>query len=282
MKLAVPGDPGVAREARVLEALAVAGAADVPRVEVARDELLAVRWVAGPTLHAVRRSRTKGGALDGVIGTSLARLQAVGARWAAPFEAAPSFARSLLWVSPEQFALLGPAGRALTATVQASERAVQTLSWLTQTEATVAGAPTLVHADLRQANLLVRGRRVTFIDWEGAGLGDPARDVGSLLADDFRAWVEPATQAEVQSKRDRDAHARAVVRAWEAERRRLGARSLEHQRARIVGWLAEGLLRQASSAAHHHHHFAQHVVAAAVTLLEDPIGAARDLFGGQR
>jgi aminoglycoside phosphotransferase (APT) family kinase protein len=41
----------------------------------------------------------------------------------------------------------------------------------------------LVHGDLRWANALVDGERVRLIDWELACLGDPAWDVGGMLAD---------------------------------------------------------------------------------------------------
>lgn len=57
-------------------------------------------------------------------------------------------------------------------------------------------APALTHWDLKASNCLVwnggRGRRrthVKLIDWELAGLGDPAWDVGSVLAGYLTVWA---------------------------------------------------------------------------------------------
>ena len=56
--------------------------------------------------------------------------------------------------------------------------------------------PTLVHGDLRWDNLLVvpapgsrRRTRVLLIDWELAGPGETAFDVGTVLAEYLRVWV---------------------------------------------------------------------------------------------
>jgi hypothetical protein len=56
----------------------------------------------------------------------------------------------------------------------------------------------LVHADARWDNWIVLPRaeprepRVKLVDWELAGLGDPAWDVGAVFADYLRCWISSA------------------------------------------------------------------------------------------
>ncbi|HEX2021803.1 MAG TPA: phosphotransferase [Candidatus Thermoplasmatota archaeon] len=51
----------------------------------------------------------------------------------------------------------------------------------------------VVHGDLKWDNALVAdapgGPRVTLVDWEGAGLGDPAWDVGCVFVDHLAFWL---------------------------------------------------------------------------------------------
>lgn len=56
------------------------------------------------------------------------------------------------------------------------------------------GATCFMHGDVRFANVLVRegsgdGAQVTLVDWEFAGPGDPAWDVGCLLAEYADLWL---------------------------------------------------------------------------------------------
>ena len=82
----------------------------------------------------------------------------------------------------------------------------------------------LVHRDVKRANCVAHGGRIALVDWEMAGWGDPAWDVGSVLGE----RLEPAVAA---------AFWRAYVGA-----RRLGAadaeallgRSLRFAGARVV------------------------------------------------
>jgi aminoglycoside phosphotransferase (APT) family kinase protein len=50
----------------------------------------------------------------------------------------------------------------------------------------------LVHRDVKRANCVAHGARVTLVDWEMAGWGDPAWDAGSFLGERHRAPVAAA------------------------------------------------------------------------------------------
>jgi aminoglycoside phosphotransferase (APT) family kinase protein len=80
----------------------------------------------------------------------------------------------------------------LLARIQASEFVCERLGELSR----VNGDRGVVHADLRWENCLAlpapgarRRTRVLLVDWELAGRGDPAFDVGSVLAEYLRVWV---------------------------------------------------------------------------------------------
>ena len=80
----------------------------------------------------------------------------------------------------------------LVARIQASEFVCERLEELSRVD----GDRGVVHADLRWENCLAlpapgarRRTRVLLIDWELAGRGDPAFDVGSVLAEYLRVWV---------------------------------------------------------------------------------------------
>ena len=80
----------------------------------------------------------------------------------------------------------------LLARIQASEFVCERLGELSRAD----GDRGVVHADLRWENCLAlpapgarRRTRVLLVDWELAGRGDPAFDVGSVLAEYLRVWV---------------------------------------------------------------------------------------------
>jgi aminoglycoside phosphotransferase (APT) family kinase protein len=55
--------------------------------------------------------------------------------------------------------------------------------------APVCSSPTWAHGDFRPSNLVVRdGRIAAVLDWEMAGVGDPARDLGIATMPDWGAW----------------------------------------------------------------------------------------------
>lgn len=80
----------------------------------------------------------------------------------------------------------------LLARIQASEFVCERLGELGRAD----GYRGVVHADLRWENCLAlpapgarRLTRVLLVDWELAGRGDPAFDIGSVLAEYLRVWV---------------------------------------------------------------------------------------------
>lgn len=277
MKCAVPGDPGVEFDTAALRALEIVPRAPIPSVVAAGEGVLALEWIGAPTLHVERRRAGRGFEFDAVIGRALAKVQLDGRATALMQRPARGeLAGRFLWTTPELFSSLSPQAVTLFSRVHAHARALQSLHWLIEGERVAPKA--VVHGDLRQPNVLVSKRRVTFVDWEASGAGDPLRDVGSLLADDYRGWLRPESEAEQQSEEERTRHHSALLFAWEAEAVRRGYVLPVHHRARIVGWLADALLRHAYSLAHHRFEYDEPVVSAALELLDDPITWARSLF----
>lgn len=276
VKAAVRGDPGVAHERVVLSALRDVPA--VPRVLHASRGVLALEWIEGRTLWDVRRSVTQ--QPDAVIGEALARVQISGRAAVSAFVVRGDLAERLLWTSPELFASLGPAALGLFRQVQSSHLAMATLSRLLEEE-TVERA-LLSHGDLRQPNIMVHRGRVTFVDWELCGLGDPARDLGMLLAEDVRAWLLPRDLEEVLSRAALEQHARALMQGWERTAVELGYPVDAGHRARVLGWTGEALLKAAYTVAHHEAHLPRSLVEAGVAMLESPEQWSLELLGVRR
>jgi aminoglycoside phosphotransferase (APT) family kinase protein len=244
VKSSVRGDPGVDAERVALRALE--GLPGTPRVVAEGRGVLVTELVEGPTLFALRRARGRGFAVDAEVGRTLARLQRGGAQSSLVRRPARGdFVGRALWPTPEFVASLSAAGAWLVGRVQAAPVAAR-LQWLLAREREAEALA--VHGDSRQANVLVSAAGVTFVDWEASGGGDPARDVGMLLADDVRCWLAPETRAERQGEAELRRHASALLGGWEAE---LGADA--ERRERVWGWLLESLLRHEFARAHHLH-----------------------------
>jgi Ser/Thr protein kinase RdoA (MazF antagonist) len=120
-----------------------------------------------------------------------------------------------------------PGLRAVIEIVQAAERLAVGLEaaaerWLPEA---------LIHGDIMGENLLVDGGRVHIIDWESAGRGDPAWDLGSALALTVTGRIAHMVVGGTSSRtEDRDdAAARATLESY------LAARSLsDAERTRLV------------------------------------------------
>jgi thiamine kinase-like enzyme len=266
VKAAVRDDPGVAHERSMLDALQPLP--QVPRVLHSTNGVLALEWLEGRTLWEARRRR--GPTPDEAIGAALAKVQREG-REATTSPVRGDLCERLLWTSPALFASLGPASLELFRKVHASRGAMHTLRWLLEGER----REVLVHGDLRQPNIMLHRRKVTFIDWEQGGLGDPARDLGMLIAEDVRASLLPRDEAEVISRAKVQQHARALNTGWEASAQGVPG---EH-RARVLGWVAEALLRSAFTMAFHEAQLPTALVEAAIAILEEPAASSRALLG---
>jgi thiamine kinase-like enzyme len=91
---------------------------------------------------------------------------------------------------------------------------------------------TLIHHDARWDNVLVSrgGTTVTLIDWETAAVGDPAWDVGSILADYLSQWLlsipssgnAPPEQALHLARRPLTSLHPAMSALWHAYQQRAG------------------------------------------------------------
>lgn len=277
VKAAVRGDPGVTHERVVLAALQeIPG---VPRVLHAGPGVLALQWLEGRTLWDVRRKAKQGAGPDGVIGAALAHVQILGRAAVSSFVVRGDLAERLLWTSPELFASLGPASLGLFRQVQSSRRAMATLTRLLEEE--TAERALLSHGDLRQPNIMVHRGQVTLVDWELCGLGDPARDLGMLLAEDVRAWLLPRDPHEVQSRAELEQHARALLDGWEGAAVELGYPVPAGHRERVIGWTGEALLRAAYTVAHHEAHLPQPLVEAGIEMLASPAEWSRQLLSSR-
>ena len=273
VKAAVRDDPGVAHERVVLGLLQ--GLSPVPRVVHSTKGMLALQWIEGRTLWNVRRARRQDP--SAAIGEALARVQLGGRAAVAAFTVRGDLCERMLWTSPALYASLGPASLALFRQVQANPQVIASLTALLEGE--TAERALLVHGDLRQPNIMVHGKKITFVDWELCGLGDPARDLGSLLAEDVRAWLLPRDEAELQTRAQLKRHAGALLEGWERTVAALGHAAAEDHRARVIGWTGEALLRAAYTIAHHEAQLPQPIVDAAIAMLESPREWSEELLG---
>ena len=189
----------LAHEAGVLRALA--------RVASLRDRIPAVVEYDGPSALLVLR--TPGGGRDWgahhalagfpvtqarALGTLLADVHALPADTVAeaPRGHAPMWGLSLLEPPIELVDELSAGGREVVARIQENRSLASRIASLGDG----LSAERLIHGDVRWENCVavaarpgLRRTRVLLIDWELAGRGVPAFDVGSVLAEYLRVWV---------------------------------------------------------------------------------------------
>lgn len=185
-----PGQPGLAVEAQLFNAAAAAG---VPEPEVhyvlqPEDGLgpgFIMQWLAGEALGArIARAETLAGVRDQLArqcGQLLARihqidLDAAGLR--EPLQVRePAEVIRLSWERYQAFATPQP-------------MIDFTARWLLD-HLPPPPEPGLVHGDFRNGNLMVSPEDgiVAVLDWEGAHIGDPMRDLGWLCTNSWRFGV---------------------------------------------------------------------------------------------
>jgi len=194
-----PDRSDLANEAAVLRALQACDGAGVSRVAagllafdparmVLVTELLAGsvdlrRWLDGA--RALPRWVGAG------IGGALAWLHGVrpASNGVGPLRRCDPFVLRLHRPALERFGDLSAGNLRLIRIVQATPVLTELLDDLRQ-----AWEPSVpIHADVRLDNVMVRAgrgiRQVRLVDWELAGLGDPAFDVGAALAMFVEAWI---------------------------------------------------------------------------------------------
>jgi aminoglycoside phosphotransferase (APT) family kinase protein len=185
---------------------------------------------------------------------------------------------------------LSAGGRDVVGRIQADRVLCERLERLR--DARVDGA--LVHGDVRWDNCLAatapgarRATRVLLIDWELAGRGDPAFDVGAVLAEYLRLWVgsipivtpsEPGRFAH-RARHPLDDMQPAMAAFWVAYKDARGGRVALRA---VVEMTAVRLLQSAVELADGLTSASAHVmtlVQLAANLLRDPDDAARGLLG---
>lgn len=277
---ATPTDPWSEREGALLASLAGGtGAFSTPRLLHRKPGLLLLSWLDGDTAWTRRRRRPAAGRPDDArAGRALAHLHA--GRSACTWPVAGSLSERLLWTSPADYASMSPATLALWRAVQHNQRAERTLARLVTRERSAPHA--LCHGDFRHANVFVSRGRVGVVDFEQSGLGDPARDLGTWLAEDLAAFLAPRHPREAVSLPTLRARAKAFLGAWETHASDLEAGA--DLRLRAMAWAGEALLQQAYSVTIHEGAWSereQHVTASALALLEQPGRWAKHFLGGR-
>jgi aminoglycoside phosphotransferase (APT) family kinase protein len=106
----------------------------------------------------------------------------------------------------------------------------------------------LVHRDVKRANCVANGARVALVDWEMAGWGDPAWDVGSVLGERHDAAVERAFwEAYARARRLRHSDkARLLRRARRFAGARIVQSAFEHTQE--VSALGDDVVRDIAAA----------------------------------
>jgi aminoglycoside phosphotransferase (APT) family kinase protein len=218
VKQALPAAaPGLAHEAAVLRLLAGVPelAAHVPEVVheepggacvVLRTPAGARDWTDGRGRAGVLRARALGRAIASLHRFDSDALEAPEPMWGLGLSEPPH----------AMVLQLSAAAQDVVARIQASRYVCDRLD-----ELRAAGAArAFVHGDLRWDNCLVvrasgarRGTRVLIVDWECAGLADPACDVGSVLAEYLRDWVASIPIVEPVDPGRLVAHARRPLAA---------------------------------------------------------------------
>ncbi|MHB8879174.1 MAG: phosphotransferase family protein [Myxococcaceae bacterium] len=253
-----PAHSGVVREGEVLSRLTplTAGGAcplSLPRL-FAFDRalgLVAVEWLApSETLHSYhRRTRRYGASLARGLGRAVGflhrvsreRAEALGPRAELTDEA--DLLECFLRMRPDFYSRLSLPGVELFSSVQADPGAITGLQRLSEP-----GGPereVLLHGDLKQANLLRVTRRggppLVLLDWELSAWGDPARDLGGLVADYALGALAPERANEELEPSSLRRTLRALLTAYADERGEHFAFD-EAVEQRVARWAGAALL----------------------------------------
>lgn len=246
---------GVVHEGRVLAVLTALAAETtaplaLPQVHAFDDALglLALRWLGhGQNLHYYHRFTQRYGAeLGRVLGRGLGWLHTEThsrlAAFPATIETPVSSVEPLVYLRVDQYARLSRAGMAFYAAVQDDGAAMRALVAMSRHEAT----PCLLHGDLKQANLLrVPGRppQVVFLDWELAHAGDPAADLGALIANYLPGWLAPRSHREAVDQTELVRFFAALLGSYRHQRGRRFPVEKDFS-LRVMRWAGASLLAQ--------------------------------------
>jgi hypothetical protein len=255
------GNVGVLREGSILErvgklSLDPTSPLHLPLVTAfdPAHGLLALEWIPnGETLHHFhRRSMEYPPELAHQTGHALGYLHRMTRERRSHFALADAFKdesdllECFLRMRPEFYARLSHVGVEFFALVQHDGLAVAGLQALAQQQLRESES-SLLHGDLRQANLLRVGKlpkgpfQVVFLDWELSFWGDPARDLGSLLSDYVLGWLAPEHKSEVLARSALASFAKEMLLGYRSGREEGFVLTREFQE-RTVRWIGAALL----------------------------------------
>jgi hypothetical protein len=144
----------------------------------------------------------------------------------------------------------------------------------------------LIHHDLRLANCVATMERLRIVDWESAGSGEPAWDVGSILADFLAFWVRSMELTVTHGQRLPAHRARISIRRLQPAIRSFwtayGAEQAEEFLPRAVQFAGARLIQTAVELTDRSSYLTPHAVMLlqlSENILSDPAGAARGLLG---
>jgi aminoglycoside phosphotransferase (APT) family kinase protein len=240
-------------------------------VDSSRDLLVLEHLDGVEPLHAARlRGREMDEACARGLGRALGRLHDVRPADEA-LMVAPTWALSLRRPTPDVLTDLSSASLAVIGIVQQSRPIAEALAELARSQA----PGCLIHGDMRLDNCLVtvpaaraRPPRLAVVDWELAGVGDPAWDVATVLCEYLAIWLRSIPLADSLSLDDSLALAEhplsevrpAVAAFWDAYRT---GRGLDRQCGfliRTTRWLGARLVQTAIEIAQTSSHLTRTVV----------------------
>ncbi len=254
-----PGNFGVLREGSILERVGPLGKMrgsplHLPSVYAfaPAQGMLALDWIlGGETLHHFhRRTQEYPSALAQQVGAGLGFLHRMSRQSRSSFALADTFRDDadlidcFLRMRPDFYARLSSVGIDFFASVQADAPAMAGLKLLSEQQHRETESA-LLHGDMRQANLLraPKGKSfgVVYLDWELSFWGDPARDLGSLLADYVLGWLAPEHRSEVLARPALAEFSRAMLKGYGGARE-AGFQFDANFQFRIVRWIGAALL----------------------------------------
>lgn len=297
-----PGNVGVLREGSVLERVQQLAEARgspllVPHV-FAFDPaggLLALEWLTqAETLHHYhRRTGEYPKPVARQVGLGLGYLHRMSRESPSRYALAEAFRdesdllECFLRMRPDFYARLSQVGIDLFASVQTDAAAMAGLQALSEAQAAHTAAGSLLHGDLRQANLVRVGRAklapVVFLDWELSLWGDPARDLGSLICDYVLCWLAPEHRTEVLSRVQLAAFCRALLLGYREAREPAFQLDGPFQE-RVVRWVGAAMLISVYGISHYEQQLdarALSVARHALDMLGAPARWPQSLWGVQ-
>ena len=238
-----PGDGGIEREALVLETLRSLDpsgplASSLPVLVACDADLRLLILEATPTAARDLARHHRGGRFSVTLAREAGRTLGVLHRLPTstlPRPGAAASGQSLGAYIPalSELQAMSTAEMSLLRLVQHSEELCRSLDEL----AIAWREDAIVHGDVRWDNCLAvrdksgRWRRLQLIDWETAGPGDPAEDVGAFLGEYLRSWLLSIPDLDPRERLTTAANARYPLVRMQPALRGFWASYCQHRRA---------------------------------------------------